>query len=108
MALIDALIDKMEGKYGTPAMKPAEITLSRKEVWALKAEYEDLRRVTESSEGCGFALVTKAGEPNAAESLIQSFNRMRDWMQANVPEMECRGDEDCDHCLGLQILQSAM
>lgn len=28
------------------------------------------------------------------------------WMEANVPEMECRGDGDCDHCLGLQILEN--
>jgi hypothetical protein len=26
------------------------------------------------------------------------------WMSANIPEMDCRGDEDCDHCHGLQIL----
>ena len=26
------------------------------------------------------------------------------WMRANVSEMECRGDDDCDHCLGLALL----
>jgi hypothetical protein len=26
------------------------------------------------------------------------------WAEANIPEMECRGDSDCDHCIGMQIL----
>lgn len=25
------------------------------------------------------------------------------WMSVNLPEMECRGDEDCDHCFGKTI-----
>jgi hypothetical protein len=29
-----------------------------------------------------------------------------DWMKANVPEMECRMDEDCDHCEGTSILNA--
>lgn len=33
----------------------------------------------------------------AAEALI-------DWAKANIPEMDCRSDEDCDHCYGLQVL----
>ena len=28
-----------------------------------------------------------------------------EWMEANVPEMECRNDEDCDHCEGTRVLE---
>lgn len=28
------------------------------------------------------------------------------WMQADHEWSECRNDEDCDHCLGLQIIES--
>lgn len=36
---------------------------------------------------------------------IDAFNSLKSWAEANIPEMECRGDEDCDHCLGLSILK---
>ena len=29
-----------------------------------------------------------------------------DWAKTNIPEMECRKDDDCDHCVGMQILAS--
>lgn len=29
-----------------------------------------------------------------------------DWAKANHPEMECRGDEDCDHCVLGQFLSA--
>jgi len=28
------------------------------------------------------------------------------WAEANIPEMDCRGDEDCDHCCGRQLLDA--
>lgn len=27
-----------------------------------------------------------------------------DWMKVQIEEMDCRGDEDCDHCEGIQSL----
>lgn len=27
------------------------------------------------------------------------------WMEVNLPEMECRGDMDCDHCCGISLLK---
>ena len=32
-------------------------------------------------------------------------DKLADWIEANLPDMECRSDEDCDHCVGLQILK---
>jgi hypothetical protein len=41
------------------------------------------------------------------QSLREQVAMLRDWMQANVPEMECRMDGDCDHCEGMRVLDAA-
>jgi hypothetical protein len=58
----------------------------------------------------GDAAFIAAANPQTVLSLIDRIERLRsaldlaqDWMAANVPEMECRGGEDCDHCLATQI-----
>jgi hypothetical protein len=30
---------------------------------------------------------------------------LESWARAILPDMECRGDNECDHCVGLQILE---
>lgn len=40
----------------------------------------------------------------ACVKLALAAQRMEDWMQANIPEIECQGGEDCDHCFGIEIL----
>lgn len=35
---------------------------------------------------------------------VKALKVARDWMLSNIEAMECRGDEDCDHCVGLQAL----
>lgn len=36
---------------------------------------------------------------------LDTIASLRDWAFANIPEMECRHDEDCDHCVGMEILE---
>lgn len=38
-------------------------------------------------------------------SMKSEADKLADWMQANIAEMECREDNDCDHCLGLEFLK---
>ncbi len=35
---------------------------------------------------------------------IKKLHSIWRWAEANIPEMDCRADEDCDHCFGLRIL----
>jgi len=46
-------------------------------------------------------VITKLERDN--EVLKEALGDARGWMEANIPEMECRGDDDCDHCLGASI-----
>jgi hypothetical protein len=48
---------------------------------------------------------------NATQLIVDAANNyemhsnLLAWAKANIPEMECRGDADCDHCVGLAILE---
>ena len=39
------------------------------------------------------------------QKIMQPLMLILDWMDVNLQEAECRGDEDCDHCYGLQLLE---
>lgn len=37
---------------------------------------------------------------------IKSLEAVREWADINLSEMECRGDEDCDHCEGIRRVKA--
>jgi len=36
---------------------------------------------------------------------LDALASLKDWAFVNIPEMECSGGEDCDHCVGMEILR---
>lgn len=36
---------------------------------------------------------------------LDKLDTLEQWADSEIAEMDCRGDEDCNHCLGLQILE---
>jgi hypothetical protein len=49
--------------------------------------------------------VTALKEENAR--LLEDNHRLSEaaeWVKTMLPEMECRGDEECDHCFGMQLV----
>jgi hypothetical protein len=50
-----------------------------------------------------FSAAARTWEPRFRDG----FATLHEWMRVNVREMDCRGDEDCDHCAGLDALERA-
>jgi hypothetical protein len=96
------------------------------EIERLRAEVERLKLQIKHPQGgfcsyCGhhFEYGSEVGEEyrakvvaHMAECEKAPFQRIMgplmlilDWMHAQLPQMECRGDENCDHCYGLQLLK---
>lgn len=44
---------------------------------------------------------------NGRSPLLKAIEPCLDWMEHALVEMECREDEDCDHCVGQQFLEQA-
>ena len=43
-------------------------------------------------------------ENKKLHDIIEIQDNVIDWAKANVNEMDCRGDDDCDHCHLFQLL----
>lgn len=75
----------------------------------LLAEVSRLRKECESWNGIYNARCERheaALEQARTLMLVEQKARSaEDWFRANIEEMECRGDEDCDHCVAVQVKQ---
>ena len=62
----------------------------------------------ELTKGDNFTLVSKADAMAYIKAGWDAHENYTDglvlWMTLSLPEMECRADDDCDHCLGVQLL----
>lgn len=39
-----------------------------------------------------------------AYGISEAQKNIIEWAKYSIPEMDCRNDEDCDHCYGMQLL----
>ena len=50
-------------------------------------------------------LLDSKNEPKEIKTVkAQAIENMLSWALAVIPDLECRNDEDCDHCHGLSLL----
>lgn len=70
----------------------------RAETIALRKERDELK----AEHIADLALIS--GHMDMIKKLEQERAELRDWIKANVHEMECRTDGECDHCVGLDLI----
>lgn len=71
----------------------------------LKAEVERLKKVVQDQVAYVGEAGTRAANYRAEIAQLRALlTQARDWLHANLNEMECRYDDNCDHCVGVQLL----